>query len=405
MVKRSRVERESEGLIVPLTVRTKTAPEGRGSASTVSTDGGKREGMTGTVRSNNPIDKVRQLQRRLFTSAKNSPRRRFHALYDRIWRRDVLLEAWRRVRSNDGAAGVDRETLAMIEERGVGDFLAEIGDRLRTGRYWPHPVRRHYIPKPDGRRRPLGIPTVRDRVVQMAAKMVLEPIFEADFEDCSYGFRPHRSATDALERIRLVGGRGHYHVVDADIQGYFDAIDHDVLMEQLERRICDRKVLKLLRQWLRAGVMEAGGVTPSPLGSPQGGVISPLLANVYLHVLDAVAIAEQLAGSEAPVVELAGDHGGLAGLGITVEQGNLHERSQVTLELQQRAEAVLQIGIAGAGSLDELGALVRDSICVSSDDGTSSSAKPVHPARNSSLVSRLRPRAGSQSTTWCALIS
>jgi len=288
MVKRSRVERESEGPVVLTTVRTKTALEGRSPASTVPMDGGKREGMTGPTRSNNPVDKVRRLQRRLFTAAKATPGRRFHALYDRIWRRDVLLEAWRRVRSNGGAAGVDRETLAMIEERGVDDFLTEIRDRLRTGRYWPQPVRRHYIPKPDGRRRPLGIPTVRDRVVQMAAKLVLEPIFEADFEDCSYGFRPRRSATDALERIRLVGGRGHYHVVDADIQGFFDAIDHDVLMGQLQRRICDQKVLKLLRQWLRAGVMESGEVKESTVGSPQGGVISPLLANVYLHVLDAV---------------------------------------------------------------------------------------------------------------------
>ena len=255
---------------------------------TAPTTGGKREGMSVSRRTNDPVDKVRRLQRRLFTSAEESPRRRFHALYDRIWRGDVLLEAWKRVRSNGGAAGVDGETLSAIEQQGVSEFLADLQERLRTGRYRPHPVRRQYIPKPDGRRRPLGIPTVRDRVVQMATKIVIEPIFEADFEDCSYGFRPRRSATQALEKIRLVGGRGHYWVVDADIQGFFDAIDHDRLMELVERRICDRRVLKLLRQWLRAGVLEEGKVRSTTVGSPQGGVISPLLANIYLHVLDSV---------------------------------------------------------------------------------------------------------------------
>lgn len=248
--------------------------------------GGKCEGMP--ERANNPADKVRQLQRALFVPAKRSRTRRFHALYDRICRGDVLAEAWRRVKANRGTAGIDGETLSMIEQGGVEEFLRDVRQRLRTGRYRPQPVRRRYIPKPDGKKRPLGIPTVRDRVVQAATKLVIEPIFEADFKSSSFGFRPKRSATDALEVIRLAGGRGYRYVVEIDIEKYFDTIDHAKLMKLVEHRISDRRVLKLLRQWLKAGVLVEGRIEETELGSPQGGVISPLLANIYLDVLDKI---------------------------------------------------------------------------------------------------------------------
>jgi len=241
---------------------------------------------------------IRTLQRKLYRKAKQEPSCRFHALYDKVYRADILEFAYRLVRANKGSAGIDGITFEAIEENeGAAAFIAELQEALRNKTYKPDPVKRVMIPKSDGSQRPLGIPTIRDRVAQMAAKLVIEPIFEADFCDTSYGFRPKKSAHDAVDDVTYAMNTGYTEIIDADLSKYFDTIPHANLMATVAERICDGEILRLIQMWLKAPIMEMdkdgtkrniGGGKGNRKGTPQGGVISPLLSNLYLHILDRI---------------------------------------------------------------------------------------------------------------------
>lgn len=240
-------------------------------------------------------EKIRTLQRKLYVKAEKEPEFRFYLLYDKVWRADILAHAYRLCRKKGGAAGVDGVTFADIEagEGGLEGWLSTLAAELREERYRPQAVRRVMIPKPDGGERPLGIPVIRDRVAQQAAKLVVEPIFEADFEPNAYGYRPGRGALDAVKEVQGAILRGESHVVDADLSQYFDTIPHAELMKSVARRISDGKMLRLIKMWLKVPVEETDGKgrktytggKGSTKGTPQGGVISPLLANIYIHRL------------------------------------------------------------------------------------------------------------------------
>jgi len=259
---------------------------------------------------------IRSLQKKLYLKAKAEPDFRFYLLYDKVWRADILEHAYELARDNRGAPGVDGLTFAAIEAAGLAEWLSGIGKELRERTYRPDPVRRVMIPKPNGGERPLGIPTIRDRVVQTAVKLVIEPIFEADLEPNAYGYRPRRSAGDAVEAVHDLLRRGYTDVVDADLSKYFDTIPHDQLMRSVARRIVDRDILKLIKMWLKAPVEETDGDGGKRLtggkrnkqGTPQGGVISPLLANLYMNrFLKHWRLTEQGQKLKAHVIAYADD--------------------------------------------------------------------------------------------------
>jgi RNA-directed DNA polymerase len=313
-------------------------------------------------------EKLTALRQKLYRKAKLEPKFRFYALYDRIYRRDVLESAYRIARANKGKAGVDGVSFEDIEASagGVEGFLDEIQESLKSKTYRPSAVLRSWIPKPDGRKRPLGIPTIRDRVVQTAVMLIIEPIFEADFMDCSYGFRPKRSAHDALKEVQQHLKEGFRGIYDADLKGYFDSIPHDKLMKCIRMRIVDRSVLKLIRMWLQAPVVEGRGggkkVNRRRKGTPQGGVISPLLANIYLHWFEKVFYSADGPGNwaSAHIVRYADDFMVMARYQGSRIRGFIESKIETWLDLELNRDKTKVIDLRQPGArVDFLGFTFR----------------------------------------------
>jgi len=308
---------------------------------------------------------IRTLQRKLYRKAKQEPACRFHALYDKVYRADILSHAYALVRANQGSAGIDGVTFAAIEENeGVTAFIAELEEALRNKMYKPDPVKRVMIPKSDGSQRPLGIPTIRDRVAQMAAKLVIEPISETDFCKNSYGFRPKKSAHNAVDDVAYTMHTGYTEVIDADLSKYFDTIPHANLMAVVAERICDGEILRLIQMWLKAPIMEVdkdgtkrniGGGKGNRKGTPQGGVISPLLSNLYLHILDRIWERKNLQQRlGARIVRYADD------IVILCRRGQSEQAMTVLRQILERLELTLneaktKIVNAFKGKFDFLG--------------------------------------------------
>ena len=305
-------------------------------------------------------DKIRDLQRGLYLKAKREPEFRFYLLHDKVWREDILQHAYRLERGNGGAPGIDGVTYQSIENgEGEAEFLSKLQRELKEKTYRAQAVRRVFIPKGDGKQRPLGIPTIRDRVAQMAVKLVIEPIFEADFEECSFGFRPKRDAHQAVGAIREALNKGHPYVFDADLQQYFDTIAHDKLLVLVARRISDRHILNWIKQWLKAAVVEEDEegrrrIKGAKRGTPRGGVISPLLANIYLHLFDRAFLSYcRATGLAAHLIRYADDFVILMRGGVKetlVKVGQVLGRME--LKLNEEKSRVVD---AREGSFDFLG--------------------------------------------------